>query len=158
LANQLRVIAMSRLSYNLCVATCLGLGVAIYAHGFLTMPDREASPAIKDTPPPLPTAKPRPKTATAATAPTATGSIKPQASAQRLPKIPGVHFASLDTQALPAPETERWTPAIGYNPVVAPPKQAQPATVKRPRKARAGRYYRRPNFGVVIGLGPRFYW
>lgn len=140
---------MRRLAYYLCISACLGLGLIIYADSLLSG-IHVAPDVVQAKAPPLPTAKPNRDMVT--------GSINPQAKPQ-LPKIPGVRFAALGPQTLPAPDTDRWTPAIGYNPVVTPPKQAQPpATVKKPRRARADRYYYRrpPSFGLVIGLSPRW--
>jgi hypothetical protein len=82
---------------------------------------------------------------------TAAGSVKPQAAGNQMPKIPGVRIASLDTKPLPAPDKKRWTPAVGYNPVatVAKPSARKLRKAKRP-------YRRRGNFGLVIGVSPRW--
>lgn len=138
---------MRRLAYYLCISACLGLGLIIYADSLLS--GIPVAPVVQDNPPPLPTVKPNRDMVT--------GSINPQAKPS-LPKIPGVRFAALGTPALPATETERWAPAVGYNPVVTPPRQTALAAVKKPRRARANRYYyrRAPSFGLVIGLSPRW--
>ncbi len=158
---------MNRLSYSLCVVTNLGLGLAIYAYGFMSMPDWNTAAARHDKPQPAPSAKPSQDTIT--------GSINPEAKPrpQKIPvraplgaeakprfeKIPGIRFASINAETVPPPNPERWTPTVGYNSVVAPPKRATPPTARKPRPVRAYRpYYRRPNFGFSIGIGPSWYW
>lgn len=164
---------MSRLSYSLCVATNLGLGLAIYAYGFMSLPGWDTAAARNNKPQPAASMRPAAPlsrdTVTGSIKPQTnddlkrqtTGNLKPQATVTQLPKIPGVRFASLGSQALPAPETERWTPVVGYNPVVTPTKQAAPPVVRKPRKVRAYRpyripYYARPNFGFAIGVPLRW--
>lgn len=170
---------MSRLAYRLCIAVNLGIGLAVYAYGFLSMPGGNASP--------VPQAKPQPAAAMKPTAPVAhhpaTGSIKPskdtitgainpsrdavtepinpQAIRTQAAKIPGVRLAALGPHALPAPVREQWTPAVGYNSVVVPPKRATPPAVRRPRAVRAYRpyrpyYYARPSFSFGIGIPLRW--
>lgn len=158
---------MSRLSYSLCVVTNLGLGLAIYAYGFMSMPGWNTAAARHDKPQPAASAKPSQDTIT--------GSISPEAKPRpqkvpvraplgaeakpRLQKIPGIRFASINAETVPPPNPERWTPTVGYNSVVTPPKRATPPTARKPRPVRAYRpYYRRPNFGFSIGIGPSWYW
>ncbi len=158
---------MSRFTYSLCVVTNLGLGLAIYAYGFMSMPGWNTAAARHDKPQPAASAKPSQDTIT--------GSINPEAKPRpqkipvraplgaeakpRLQKIPGIRFASINAETVPPPNPERGTPTVGYNSVVAPPKRATPPTARKPRPVRAYRpYYRRPNFGFSIGIGPSWYW
>lgn len=157
---------MSRLAYSLCIATNLGLGLAIYAYGFVSMPGWNTAAARHDKPQPAASAKP--------SRDTITGSINPEAKQPRkIPvkaplgieakpqpqKIPGIRFASIDAETVPPPNPKKWTPTVGYNSVVTPPKRV---SAQKPRKTRSARpyrpYYRRPNFSFSIGIGPRWYW
>ena len=159
---------MSRLSYSLCVVTNLGLGLAIYAYGFMSMPGWNTAAARHDKPQPAASAKPSQDTIT--------GSISPEAKPRpqkvpvraplgaeakpRLQKIPGIRFASINAETVPPPNPERWTPTVGYNSVVAPPKQVSTKKLRKTRPVRPYHrsYYRRPNFGFSLGIGPSGYW
>ncbi len=90
----------------------------------------------------------------------------PAAASDGLPKVPGIRVASAAPQApaFQSPDATRWSPAVGYAPLVKSSK-AKPAMADRalgPPKAKRSRYARRPyrvrhtNFRVVIGVGPRW--
>jgi len=125
---------MSRFAYRLCIAVNLGIGLAVYAYGFLTIPGGSASPVPEAKPQKVatlkpaapvardPAAKPPQDTITGAINPSCdavTEPVRPQAIRAQAAKIPGVRLAALGPQALPPPPRERWTPAVGYDPVLA---------------------------------------
>jgi hypothetical protein len=166
---------MSRFAYRLCIAINLGIGLAVYAYVFLSMPGGNVDPLPQAKPQKVAALKPATPVAPAITPAktpqdTITGSvnpsrdavtepIKPQAIRAQAAKIPGVRLAALGPQALPLTPRKRWTPAVGYDPVLAPARQAAPPTVRRPRRARAYRrpyYYARPSFSFGIGIPLRW--
>jgi hypothetical protein len=90
-----------------------------------------------------------------------TETIKPETIRTQAAKIPGVRLAALGPHALPSPDVERWSPAVGYQPVVAPARKAAPPSVRRPRRAvRAYRprpyYYALPSFSFGVGIPLRW--
>lgn len=160
---------MSRFAYRLCIAVNLGIGLAVYAYGFLSIPGGSASPIPEAKPekaaaPVAPTKLPQ-DTITGAINPSrdaVTEPVRPQAIRAQAAKIPGVRLAALGPHALPPPSVERWTPAVGYNSVVVPPRRATPPAARRPRAVRAYRppyrpyYYARPSFNFGIGIPLRW--
>lgn len=111
--------------------------------------DRQAATGLK----PLKPADDSKHTIVPETGPAASGA---------LPSVPGIRVASAAPQAAPiqSPDATRWSPAVGYAPLVRTSKpgmadrQMMPPKAKRHRVVR--RPYRRPNFSLVIGVGPRW--
>jgi hypothetical protein len=153
---------MSRLSGYLWLTLCLAIGPVFYVYGTVLVPReapaRTVSPEtskapVKATPPPRQVEY--------------TGSVGPQtklrARSDPPPRVPGIRFAALNTEAMPAAKAAEmnWSPVSG--PYAAKSKAGastiRPAgypavrKVRRPRIAAPYRY-RRASFRFAIGIYP----
>ena len=153
---------MSRLSNCLWLTLCLALGPAFYVYGTLLVPRESLTRMVSpESPKPPVKATPSPRQVEY------TGSIgtqtKPRTRSNQPPRVPGIRFAALNTEAVPAAKAaeKNWSPVSGpYTAksiagasTIGPAGHPAVRKVRRPRIAAPYRY-RRTNFRFAIGIYP----